>query len=123
MKNKLHFDFRKLCFVLALIVTQCLYAQNKTITGTVTDSKQEPLIGVNVTVKGNSAIGTITDMDGKYTLSVSSGKNTLIFSYIGYVTQEIAVSSQNTIDVVLLDDAQALEEVVVVGYGTMKSPI
>ena len=51
MKNKLHFDFRKLCFVLALILTQCLYAQNKTITGTVTDSTQEPLIGVNVTVK------------------------------------------------------------------------
>lgn len=120
MKNKLHFDFRKLCFVLALILTQCLYAQNKTITGTVTDSTQEPLIGVNVTVKGNSSVGTITDMDGKYTLPVPSGKITLVFSYIGYMAQEIVVGSQSTIDVVLLDDAQALEEVVVVGYGTMK---
>ena len=78
MKNKQHFDFRKLCFVLALILTQCLYAQNKTITGTVTDSTQEPLIGVNVTVKGNSSVGTITDMDGKYTLPVPSGKITLV---------------------------------------------
>lgn len=120
MKNKQHFDFRKLCFVLALILTQCLYAQNKTITGTVTDSTQEPLIGVNVTVKGNSSVGTITDMDGKYTLPVPSGKITLVFSYIGYMAQEIVVGSQSTIDVVLLDDAQALEEVVVVGYGTMK---
>ena len=98
-----------------------MYAQNKTITGTVTDSTQEPLIGVNVTVKGNSSVGTITDMDGKYTLPVPSGKITfLCFLYIGYMAQEIVVGSQSTIDVVLLDDAQALEEVVVVGYGTMK---
>ena len=119
MKNKLHFDFRKLCFVLALILTQCLYAQNKTITGTVTDSTRA-VDCVGILPCGNSSAGTIADMDGKYTLPVPSGKITLVFSYIGYMAQEIVVGSQSTIDVVLLDDAQALEEVVVVGYGTMK---
>ena len=85
-----------------------------------TDSKQEPLIGVNVIVKGATTLGTITDVDGKYTLSVPAEKATLVFSYVGYVTQEVAVGSRSTVNVVLVDDAQALEEVVVVGYGTMK---
>ena len=113
--------YLSLCIMLLCLCSTVMAQQEKVVVkGVVTDEAKEPLIGVNVTVKGNSAVGTITDMDGKYTLSVSSGKNTLIFSYIGYVTQEIAVGSQNTIDVVLLDDAQALEEVVVVGYGTQK---
>lgn len=94
MKNKLYFDFRKLCFALALILAQCVYAQNKTITGTVTDSKQEPLIGVNVTLKGNSSVGTITDIDGNYTLSVPSDKAVLVYSYIGYTSQEVTVGQQ-----------------------------
>jgi len=120
MKNKLHFDFRKLCFALALILAQCVYAQNKTITGTVTDSKQEPLIGVNVTLKGNSSVGTITDIDGNYTLSVPSDKAVLIYSYIGYTSQEVTVGQQSTINIILKEDAQALDEVVVVGYGVVK---
>ena len=93
MKYKLHFVFRKLCFVLALILPQCLYAQNKTITGTVTDSTQEPLIGVNVTVKGNSSVGTITDMDGNFTLEVASNA-ILVVSYIGYKNQKFSVNGQ-----------------------------
>lgn len=120
MKTKFHFKFRGLSLAIMLFFVQCVYAQNRTITGTVTDSNQEPLIGVNVTVKGNSGIGTITNIDGKYTLSVPEGKATLGFSYIGYVSQEIPVGTQSAINVVLKDDAQALDEVVVVGYGTMK---
>lgn len=120
MKNKLHFDFRKSCFALALILAQCAYAQNKTITGTVSDSKQEPLIGVNVTLKGNTGVGTITDIDGNYTLSIPSDKATLVFSYIGYTSQEVGVGQQTAINVVLQEDAQALDEVVVVGYGVVK---
>ena len=120
MKNKLHFDFRKLCFALALILAQCMYAQNKTITGTVTDSKQEPLIGVNVMLKGNSTVGTITDIDGNYTLSVPSDKAVLVYSYIGYTSQEVTVGQQSTINILLKEDAQALDEVVVVGYGVVK---
>ena len=103
-----------------MLVVQCAFAQDRTITGTVTDNKQEPLIGVNVVVKGNTSVGAITDLDGKYSLSVPEGKATLVFSYIGYVTQEVSVGSRNTVDVVLVDDAQALDEVVVVGYGVVK---
>ena len=92
MKNKLHFDFRKLCFVLALILTQCLYAQNKTITGTVTDSTQEPLIGVNVTVDGDTN-GSITNMDGLFELRVSKKNAVLKFTYIGFKPSEVRINS------------------------------
>ena len=70
--------------------------------------------------RSNISVGAITDLDGKYSLSVPEGKATLVFSYIGYVTQEVSVGSRNTVDVVLVDDAQALDEVVVVGYGVVK---
>lgn len=82
--------------------------------------QNEPLIGVNVTIKNASTTGTITDMDGKYTLDVPSNSSVLVFSYIGYSSQEVKVNNRSVIDVVLKDDMQALEEVVVVGYGTMK---
>lgn len=120
MKSILNFNVRNLCFVFVMLVVQCAFAQDRTITGTVTDNKQEPLIGVNVVVKGNTSVGAITDLNGKYSLSVPEGKATLVFSYIGYVTQEVSVGSRNTVDVVLVDDAQALDEVVVVGYGVVK---
>lgn len=120
MKSILNFNVRNLCFVFVMLVVQCAFAQDRIITGTVTDNKQEPLIGVNVVVKGNTSVGAITDLDGKYSLSVPEGKATLVFSYIGYVTQEVSVGSRNTVDVVLVDDAQALDEVVVVGYGVVK---
>ena len=120
MKTKFHLKFRGLSLAIMLFFVQCVYAQNRTITGTVTDSNHEPLIGVNVTVKGNSGIGTITDIDGKYTLSVPAEKTMLVFSYIGYASQEVVAGTQSVINVVLKDDAQALDEVVVVGYGTMK---
>ena len=120
MRSILNFNVRNLCFVFVMLVVQCAFAQDRTITGTVTDNKQEPLIGVNVVVKGNTSVGAITDLDGKYSLSVPEGKATLVFSYIGYVTQEVSVGSRNTVDVVLVDDAQALDEVVVVGYGVVK---
>lgn len=93
--------------------------QNK-ITGTVTDmSNGEPIIGANVTVEGTT-IGTVTDMDGKYTIEVPSKQSFLIFSYIGYLTEKIAVGDQVDIDIKLVPDIKNLEEVVVVGYGTQK---
>ena len=82
------------------------------------DVTGEPLIGVNVAVKGTT-IGIITDIDGNYTLEVPS-KSTIVFSYIGYQAQEVPVGNQSTINVTLKEDAQKLEEVVVVGYGTQK---
>lgn len=74
-------------------------------------------------VKGNSTVGTITDIDGNYTLSVPSDKAVLVYSYIGYTSQEVTVGQQSTINILLKEDAQALDEVVVVGYGVVKRGI
>lgn len=90
-----------------------------TVTGTVTDEEGGPLPGVNVLVKGTT-IGTTTDTQGKYTLSVDDGTAVLIFSFIGYLTQEVPVNNRTTIDITLGADITTLSEVVVVGYGTQK---
>ncbi|MDR0713430.1 MAG: TonB-dependent receptor [Bacteroidales bacterium] len=91
----------------------------KRIRGTVVDASGEPVIGANITEKGVASNGTITNADGKFSLDVSPGA-TLTVSYIGYVTQEIAVGTQTQLQITLQEDLQALEEVVVVGYGTQK---
>lgn len=88
------------------------------VTGTVTDAKG-PLPGVNVKLKGTTT-GTVTDVNGTYKLTVPDGTGTLVFSFIGYNQQEIAINNRTTIDVVLVEQPKALNEVVVVGYGTQK---
>lgn len=90
----------------------------KKITGTVTDSSGEPVIGASIQVKG-TADGTITDMDGKFTMNVPIG-STLQISYIGYKMQAVSVGDRNVIAIKLQDDTEALDEVVVIGYGTQK---
>lgn len=120
MKNKLIKHFSIVSFILMILCVQNIMAQKRTVSGIVTDSKNEPLIGVNVTIKNASTTGTITDIDGKYSLEIPSGNSVLVFSYIEYSTQEVKVSNRSVVDIVLKDDMQALEEVVVVGYGTMK---
>lgn len=92
--------------------------EKKTIKGTVTDEKGEPIIGANVIVKGTDE-GTITDVDGNFTLQASEHA-VLQITYIGYMVNEVAVKKQTQLNVVLREDAQALDEVVVVGYGTQK---
>ena len=104
-------------FMLTLLVTTALFAQNKTVRGTVSDA-QGPAIGVSVMEKGTQN-GVTTDLDGNYVITVKPGA-TLVFSSIGYAVQEIAVGSQSVINVVLKEDTEFLDEVVVVGYGTMK---
>ena len=99
-----------------LFVCTCAFAQN-TVTGTVKDQSGMPLVGVNVVEKGTTN-GNITDVNGKYSVNVERGK-TLVFSYIGFISQEIKVNS-NTINVMLAEDAQSLEEVIVIGYGSMQ---
>jgi len=89
------------------------------ITGTVTDKGNEPMIGISVKLK-NSTKGTVTDLDGRYSLEVPDSKSVLIFSFISYKTKEVTVGTQTAINVVLEEDAAALDEVVVVGYGTQK---
>lgn len=97
--------FRTLgCFLLCVMFTATAFAQQKTIKGTVVDVTGEPLIGVNVAVKGTT-IGIITDIDGNYTLEVPS-KSTIVFSYIGYQAQEVPVGNQSTINVTLKEDTQ-----------------
>lgn len=95
------------------------FAQSKTISGTVVDPIGDPIIGANVTVDG-TANGSITDLDGKFTLSNVPDNAKLKISYIGYHTQTISVSSKTIFNITLKEDAQALDEVVVVGYGTVK---
>ncbi|MDD3063016.1 MAG: carboxypeptidase-like regulatory domain-containing protein, partial [Massilibacteroides sp.] len=89
---------------------------SRKITGTITDERGEPLIGVNITVKGTTT-GTITDFDGKFLLETESGNLTLVISYIGYVTQEL-VPGNSPLKIVMKEDTQALDEVVVTGYST-----
>ena len=92
------------------------YSQDVTITGTVTDANSEPLVGVNVLVKGTTT-GAITDIDGNF--SVSGKRKYTRFSYIGMLTQEV-VYKGTALRVVMKDDSKALEEVVVIGYQTVK---
>ncbi|WP_025763255.1 SusC/RagA family TonB-linked outer membrane protein [Dyadobacter tibetensis] len=109
-------------YLILLIITICgsgsAIAQNVNLSGKVTDSKSEGIPGVTVTVKGTTT-GTNTDIDGGYTLSAPANA-TLTFSAIGFVSQDIAVGNKSVINVVLKEDIRALEEVVVVGYGTVK---
>lgn len=119
MKNKLNPFLRMLCMAMMTLMALGMTAQERTVSGTVTDG-QEPLIGVTVQVKGNSKVGTVTDVDGKYTLRVSSPGTILVYSYVGYQTQEKMVGSNSRIDVTLESDSKNLNEVVVIGYGTMK---
>ena len=115
-------DARVRMVLLFLISTVYVQAQSgRIVTGVVKDATGETVIGVNVTVKGNATLGTITDLDGKYSLSVPAQKATLVFSFIGYQTQEKTIDANTkTLNVTLAEDSKLLEEVVVVGYGTMK---
>ena len=111
---------RLLWLLLALCVSVASHAQFSGIVGTVTDAEGEPIIGASVIEKGNPQNATITNIDGQFTLKVNAGQ-TLVISYIGYVTQEVAARNQMT--VVLKEDTESLEEVVVVGYGVQKKSV
>lgn len=109
----------KLTLMLILIFNISLYAQDGyEISGTVLDEANTPIPGVNV-IKANTSTGTATDFDGKFQIEVSSG-DILQFSYVGYISQSITITNQTTLNVVLVEDAAQLDEVVVVGYGTRK---
>lgn len=111
---------RKLLFSLLIALMPLIgFSQGKEISGTVIDAATgEPLIGANVIIKGTTQ-GTVTDMDGNYSITANSD-DVLIFSFIGYVPEEITVGTQTTIDVSMVMDLEALDEVVVIGYGTQR---
>ncbi|WKX75467.1 carboxypeptidase-like regulatory domain-containing protein [Zobellia laminariae] len=92
--------------------------QEVTVSGTVSDDSGIPLAGANVLVKGTTS-GTQTDFDGNYSISADGGA-ILVFSYIGFTKQEVAVNGQSVVNATLAEDASQLEEVVVIGYGSQK---
>ena len=107
-------------FSIGLLLSHFALAQEWRVTGVVTDADyKDPLVGVNVIVQGLSGVGTVTDFDGRFSINVPAGRS-LVFSYIGYKDQVIAVNSNTTLNVVLQSDTKLLEEMVVIGYGTMK---
>ena len=93
--------------------------QKSQVTGRIVDSNGEPLIGVSVVEKGNKSNGTVTNLDGEYTVNVSAN-STLVVSYVGYKTQEVAVGGKRNVNVTLAEDAEMLNDVVVIGYGVVK---
>ncbi|MCD8042270.1 MAG: TonB-dependent receptor [Tannerellaceae bacterium] len=108
----------QLLFLFFLVLSNAaLYAQN-VLKGRVTDPANDPLIGVNVVIKGTTT-GTISDIDGNFELNVSPG-NVLTFTYMGYVPQEITITNQTVLNVMLEEDTKTLDEIVVVSYGTQK---
>jgi len=110
---------KKFLIIVCFLASTSVFAQRITITGIVTDENGSSLPGATVQVKG-TAEGTTTDVNGKYSLDVSSRTITLVFSFVGYITQEIPVQNQNVVNASLAPDILGLQEVIVVGYGTQK---
>ena len=125
MKKKTLLPLEKASWLKSLFLLVCLvlsgttvFAQEKTVTGVITDSFNEPLIGASIVVQGTTN-GVITDLDGKYSIKVTPGA-TLQFSYVGMEKQSVKVGNQSVINVQLKDDSQMLAETVVIGYGSAK---
>ena len=125
MKKKTLLPLERASWLKSLFLLVCLvlsgttvFAQEKTVTGVVTDSFNEPLIGASIVVQGTTN-GVITDLDGKYSIKVTPGA-TLQFSYVGMEKQSVKVGNQSVINVQLKDDSQMLAETVVIGYGSAK---
>jgi TonB-dependent starch-binding outer membrane protein SusC len=107
-----------LAMMLMLITITAAFAQGREVTGTVRDaSMQDPLPGVTVLIKGTTR-GTTTDLDGRFRINVQPGDQTLVFSFVGFTQQEVAIGNQSTFTIELAEDIQSLQEAVVIGYGT-----
>ena len=120
MKKEDLFSKKKLVLTLwtLLLSVSMGFAQTR-IVGIVTDERQEPIPGVNVIVKGTKT-GTITDLEGQYQISVPKGSSVLTFSFLGYATKEVTIGNKTRINVTLKEDAVILDEVVAIGYGSVK---
>tara|TARA_B100000809_G_scaffold264125_2_gene319105 strand:+ start:2076 stop:5162 length:3087 start_codon:yes stop_codon:yes gene_type:complete len=115
MKKNLRF----ILLTLFLVCSGVIYSQEKTVTGLVTDESNQPLPGVTVLLKGSS-YGVSTDFDGNYSIDVEGTQAVLVFSYIGFKTEEVSVGSKSNVNFTLQADMLGLDEVIVVGYGSMK---
>ena len=128
MRNQLNFSKlqfikkRIWAFFLFLIISSffVVFGQERTITGNIISSdNNETLPGVNILIKGTTR-GTISDLDGNYTIAVEPADSVLVFSFVGYNPKEVRIGSQSVIDVVLGQESVQLDQVVVIGYGTIK---
>ena len=110
-----------LILLLSFGLPESIFAQTDLVkvTGTVTDETNQPVPGVNVLLKGSSNIGTVTDIEGKYTLNIPKDA-TLIFKFVGYKTTEVAVNGKTTVNLSIQPDVKQLEDVVVIGYQAIK---
>ncbi|MDR0725770.1 MAG: carboxypeptidase-like regulatory domain-containing protein, partial [Prevotellaceae bacterium] len=102
-----------------LLNVQQVFSQNASVTGIITDVSGEPLKGASVMIKGTTS-GVVSDEVGRYTINVSGKGSVLIFSFVGYTTQEIVYNGETTLNVSLTDESLGLDEVVVVAYGVAK---
>jgi len=118
-ENKISKSIFKVLLLCGIFVCSHVFAQAQTVTGVVIDTNNEPIIGASVAVKGTTT-GTLTDTDGKYTISAETN-SVLVFSFIGYTQKEIPVGSQKVIDVTLIESDQQLDEVVVTALGMKRS--
>ena len=117
--TKISFEIKANKQILLFQQTNKSVGAKKKVTGRIVDENDEPLIGASVIIKGSTQ-GTITNIDGEYTLEDVPEKATLTVSYVGYIPASVAVNGKNAINVVLQEDSKTLEEVVVIGYGTVK---
>jgi len=120
-KRNMFFEVKRIIFLAVFALSFPLFgiAQQIAVSGRVFDSKNEPLLGVNISVKG-TATGTVSDENGQFTLSVPDENSVLVFKYIGYTDLERRVGSNRNLQISLAEDLKNLNEVVVVGYGTQK---
>lgn len=109
-----------LLFLLFVVLSTTIASAQKTVTGIVKAVDGEPLIGVSVTLKSNKLIGGATDVDGKFNLQVKDGNETLVFSYLGFRTQEEKVQLDKVMEIVMEEESQYLDEIVVIGYQEIK---
>lgn len=120
MKKKNYLNFKGIFTLLLSVLTLSVSAQNITVRGTVTDNRNEPVIGATIIMVNDASRGTVTDIDGNYVLSNVPGNGTLEFRYVGMTTQKVLVNGRTTINVVLSEDSEMLSEVVVTALGITK---
>lgn len=120
MKKKNVFYYKGIFTLILSVLSFSLTAQNITVNGTVTDNSNEPVIGATIIVAGNASQGTVTDIDGNYTLTGIPSDGTLEFRYVGYMTQVVQINGRTTINVVMSEDSEMLQEVVVTALGITK---
>ena len=120
MANNNWLFFKKTCCLIALLLSANLAYGQINVKGTIVDETNLPMMGASVLLKGSNGVGTVSDFDGNFSLDVKDENSVLVFSYLGFATQEVKVGKQKTLQIVLKEDGALLQEVVSIGYATVK---